>query len=155
MDLAKLCIAFAASALLIRALPSVPVRRVLNYIFITARTYFFPTSLRGHYLSAAQGRTRHLSVRRRRILWQQAFFYIARIIRLRKRWSALSRHILDPRIPSLNNLRALEGLVSGVTSRNLLLARVRNADRVGDLLPRAKARAQIQQRFAASSSASR
>jgi hypothetical protein len=147
MDWATLCIAFAASALITHVLPSVPVRRVWNYIFITARTYFVPTSLRGHhYLSAAQGWTTHLSVTRRRTLWRQALFYIARILRLRKRWSALGRHLQAPRI---------QDLVSGVTRKYGILSRIHSADSVSVPLAKAKARAQIRQRFAASSSASR
>jgi hypothetical protein len=146
MDWATLCIAFAASALLTHVLPSVPVRRVWSYIFITARTYFIPASLRGHYLSAAQGWTTHLSVTRRRTLWRQPFFYIARILRLRKRWSALGRHLQALRI---------QDLVSGVTRKYGILSRIHSADSVSVPLAKAKARAQARQRFTASSSESR
>jgi hypothetical protein len=145
-DLAKLCIAFAASAFLTHVLPSVPVRRVWNYIFITARTYFIPATPRGLYLSVAQGWTRHLSVSRRRYLWRRAFLYTTRILRLRKRWSALGRHLQAPRI---------QDLVSGVTRKYGILSRIHGADSVSVPLAKAQARAQARQRFTASSSASR
>ena len=131
MDWTRLLIVVASIASIIDiALPSVPVARVWNFIW----SIFHPT-LHGHYLSAAQGRTAHLSAARRRVLWRQAFAYTARILRLRRRWSALGLHLQTPRI---------QNLVSGISRRGGTLIRVADADSV--VRPRAKTGAQQRRR---------
>ena len=131
MDWTRLLLAVASIASVIDiALPAVPVERVWNFLLSV-----FHLTLHGHYLSAAQGRTAHLSAARRRVLWRRAFAYIARVLRLRRRWSALGLHLQTPRI---------QNLVSGITRRSGTLLRVADADSV--VRPRAKPVAQQRRR---------
>ena len=96
---------------------------------------------RGTYLTAAAGLSDRLTQSRRRFLWRQAFSYISRILRLRKRWSALGVHL---------QIHRIQDLVSGTSRRHGTLSRIRGADSVS-AAPKAKARGQARQRVAASS----
>ena len=124
--------------------------------------------LHGHYLSAAQGRTAHLSSARHRVLWRRAFAYIARVLRLHGHYlsaaqgrtahlSAARRRVLWRRafayIARVLRLRRrwsalglhlqtprIQNLVSGITRRSGTLLRVADADSV--VRPRAKPVAQ-------------
>ena len=98
------------------------------------------------YLSSTAGLSDRLTQSRRRHLWRKAFSYISRILRLRKRWSALGIHLQRHRI---------QDLVSGISRRNGTLSRIRGADSVSVPAPKAKARAQARQRVAAASLVSR
>ena len=62
---------------------------------------YVTTQPRGHYLTAALGQTRHLTRVQRVQYWKQAVRYISRLIRLRKHWSTLGRHLRTPRIRDL------------------------------------------------------
>ena len=72
------------------------------------------TQPRGHYLTAAVGRTRHLTRTQRLQYWKQALRYISRVLRIRKRWAVTGRRLQQPRV---------RDLVSGIVRHRSILWR--------------------------------
>jgi hypothetical protein len=113
-----------AIILVFSQLPSVLVRKVGIYIYgivrrvsldiLSASVERFDTATTSLYLTRTRGFTRNLTREERLHHWKQAFHYITRILRVRKRWAATGQYLQQPRI---------RDLVSGVIRRNGTLKR--------------------------------